>query len=81
MTAEDPSSGEQVTLFNPRIEKWRKHFIWSSDSLLIVGKTAIGRATIMALEMNRQRAVNIRLSDRSVGRHPPILDPVQKPDF
>ena len=81
MTAKDPSSGKQVTLFNPRIEEWRQHFIWSSDGLFIIGNTAIGRATIMALEMNRERAVNIRLSDRSVGRHPPIIDPVQKPDY
>jgi hypothetical protein len=75
--AVDPSSGGEVSLFNPRIEEWQQHFAWSSDGLIIVGMTATGRATILALELNRERVINIRLADQSVGRHPPAHDPIQ----
>lgn len=44
----------------------------------IVGITAVGRATVVALDLNRERVINIRSADRAVGRHPPTHDPVQK---
>lgn len=78
LTALDPDSEEEVALFNPRRDAWSEHFIWSSDGLFIVGLTPTGRATVEALELNRERAVNIRAVDRMVGRHPPPGDPVQK---
>ena len=78
LTALDPDSGEEVPLFNPRRDVWSEHFIWSSDGLFIIGLTATGRATVEALELNRERVINIRAADRMVGRHPPSGDPVQK---
>ena len=78
LTALDPNSGEEVPLFNPRRDVWSEHFIWSSDGLFIIGLTATGRATVEALELNRERVINIRAADRMVGRHPPPGDPVQK---
>lgn len=77
LTALDPDSGEQVPFFNPRQDDWSEHFTWSADGLLIVGLTAVGRATVEALEVNRERAVSIRAADQIVGRHPPPGDPVQ----
>jgi hypothetical protein len=74
----DPDSEEEVALFNPHRDAWDEHFIWSSDGLFIIGLTPTGRATVEALELNRERAVNIRAVDRVVGRHPPPGDPVQK---
>ncbi len=74
----DPISGEEVFLYNPREDDWRKHFVWSDDGLRIVGITAAGRATVLALDLNRERVINIRSADRAVGRHPPANDPVQK---
>lgn len=78
VTALDSVSGEEVSLYNPREDDWRKHFIWSTDGLRIMGITAVGRATVVALDLNRERVINIRSADRAVGRHPPAHDPVQK---
>lgn len=78
VTARDPDSGEEVTLFHPRRHTWKGHFIWSNDRLNIMGLTPIGRATVEALELNRDRAIRIRAADLEVGRHPPIDDPVER---
>lgn len=77
LTALDPDSGVEVPLFNPRQDDWSEHFTWSADGLSIVGLTAVARATVEALELNRERAVSIRAADQIVGRHPPAGDPVQ----
>ena len=76
-TAIDPQSGIEVPLFNPRQNNWSAHFIWSIDGLFIIGLTPTGRATIAALDLNRQRIVNIRAADLQVNRHPPPDDPIQ----
>lgn len=76
-TAIDPQSGAEVPLFNPRQSVWRKHFIWSRDRLSIVGLTPTGRATVVALDLNRVRILNVRAADLAVGRHPPPDDPTQ----
>ena len=78
LQAVDPESAELVSLFHPRQHSWGEHFIWSADGLRIVGLTAIGRATIAALDLNRERAVNIRAADATVNRHPPAIDPRQQ---
>jgi len=74
----DPDSGAEVPLFNPRQDDWCEHFVWSVDGLLIIGLTPMGRATVEALALNRERVINIRAADQIVGRHPPPGDPVQK---
>lgn len=48
----DPRTGKLVPLFNPRIDDWEKHFRWSNNCEQLIGRTAIGRATIVALRMN-----------------------------
>lgn len=78
VTGLDPESGEKVSLFHPRKHIWREHFIWSTDRLYLIGLSPIGRAAIEALELNRERAIQIRAADVEVGRHPPIDDPVQR---
>jgi hypothetical protein len=75
-TAIDPQSGIEVPLFNPRQYSWSEHFIWSVDGLLIIGLTPMGRATVTALALNRERVINIRAADKAVGRHPPAGDPI-----
>ena len=77
LTAIDLESGVEVSLFNPRVHSWRQHFIWSKDTLSIIGLTSIGRATVTALNFNRERIINIRAEDRKIGRHPPPNDPIQ----
>lgn len=74
----DPETGATIALFNPRLQLWAEHFIWSADGLLIIPQTATARATISLLELNRPRILEIRRADVEVGRHPPITDPVQR---
>ncbi|MUG93748.1 HNH endonuclease [Scytonema sp. UIC 10036] len=75
-TAIDSDSGAEVSLFNPRINNWNDHFIWSADKLYIIGLTVIGRVTIAALALNRERVISIRSADKLIGRHPPVDDPI-----
>src|SRR5437899_1000802 len=44
----DPATGKLVLLFNPRRQKWKRHFSW--DGALLRGRTAVGRATVAVLE-------------------------------
>lgn len=68
-TAIDPITSDAVQVFQPRLHEWRDHF--SADaSGEILGLTAIGRGTIVALSMNRVLAVMIRHEERSRGRWP-----------
>ena len=70
--ATDPKTGRQVSLFHPRQQEWSDHFRWSADDpTRLEGITATGRATILALQMNSRRAVQIRRWLMIVGRHPP----------
>ena len=68
-----------MPLFHPRRHIWSEHFIWSNDRLNVMGLTSIGRATVEVLELNRDRAIRIRVADLAVGRHPPIEDTVAQP--
>jgi HNH endonuclease len=77
LTAVDPQSNQETPLFNPRRQVWHEHFVWSTDGLWILGLTAVGRATIATLALNRDRVINIREADKAVGRHPPAEDPIQ----
>jgi hypothetical protein len=68
----DPLTDEVVRLFNPRIQDWSEHFIWSEDGIRIVGKTATGRATVRALSLdNDLDALDVRSYWVQAGWHPP----------
>jgi HNH endonuclease len=73
----EADSGIEVALFNPRRDVWNEHFMWSADRLRIVGVSAIGRVTVVALDLNRERVIAIRQADLDVGRHPPGGDRVE----
>jgi len=70
-SAIDPADDKVVGLFHPRQSTWTEHFQWSNDFLEIIGITSTGRATIVALKLNRQRLVNLRRAVYSIGEHPP----------
>ena len=72
--ARDPQTGQRVPLFNPRLKKWNRHFMWSDDLLLIIGRTRTGRATVEALNMNRFEQVNLRRALRGSREHLPNID-------
>ena len=54
----DPETGAVARLFDPRRQKWVRHFRWNGPYL--EGRTRIGRATITVLEINHQDAVDAR---------------------
>ena len=67
----DPVTGMTVLLFHPRTQRWRDHFVWSSDFTRILGMTPTGRATVEALFLNRDGLVNLRRALYALGEHPP----------
>jgi HNH endonuclease len=67
----DPKTGKEVTLFNPRQQVWSEHFTWSEDFLQVIGITGCGRATVIALTLNRMGLVNLRELLVKAGLHPP----------
>jgi hypothetical protein len=50
LTGIDPATKKLTKLFNPRRHKWTYHFRW--DGPILIGRTAIGRATAAVLGMN-----------------------------
>lgn len=70
VTGPDPESGDVARLFHPRTDEWRDHFAWSNDGALMIGLTAIGRATIARLRMNRPDVVETRRIWAEAGWHP-----------
>ena len=67
----DPVTGRRVPLFNPRSQKWRRHFYWSDDGVRLMGRTSCGRATVETLNLNNEIALVVRQNWVSAGWHPP----------
>lgn len=67
----DPATGLTVVLFNPRHQFWDEHFEWSEDGTQIIGKTDVGRATVVALQLNNHVMLTARRMWVQVGWHPP----------
>ncbi len=71
----DPITGSSVSLFHPRQQHWDIHFTWNEDFTQMLGLTPTGRATIVALHLNRPGLINLRRVLYLVGEHPPTLSP------
>ncbi len=71
IAALDPLTDEIVRLFDPRHQVWQEHFAWTADGSRINGQTPIGRATVVALSLNRPSLVKARQAWVAVGWHPP----------
>lgn len=71
IAALDPETGEIVRLFNPRFQDWSEHFAWNEAGDRITGLTSTGRATILALNVNRPSLVRARQLWVIAGWHPP----------
>lgn len=65
--ATDPQSKKEVSIFHPRRDVWREHFAWKG--VRIEGLTAVGRATVKALNLNRPLILAIREEEILLGRH------------
>jgi hypothetical protein len=66
----DLGTGQDVPLFHPRTDNWGEHFQWV-EGRSVVGLTAVGRATIAALNLNHPRRRRIREAEESFGLFPP----------
>ena len=58
LTAIDPQTGQMVELFRPRKHNWHEHF--SFRGAVVIGTSAIGRATVRLLRMNDENRVDLR---------------------
>lgn len=68
----DRETGQVVPIFNPRVQCWADHFDWTTDGLRILGKTAIGRATVALLHLDDDPdAILVRSYWVEAGWHPP----------
>jgi hypothetical protein len=67
--AEDPQTGEMVSLFNPRTDIWSDHF--SFHKYRAIALSATGRATLAALGLNHSRRINIRKAEELFHLFPP----------
>jgi hypothetical protein len=65
----DPHTGRLVFLFNPRRQKWKRHFQW--DGPILTGRTAVGRTTIVVMEINHPRRIALRQRLVEEGVFPP----------
>ena len=54
----DPITGKLIPLFNPRRQRWRRHFRIADP--VIVGRTRCGRATVAVLAPNLRDRVELR---------------------
>lgn len=74
VTAVDPLTNGTVPLFNPRRDDWLEHFAWQEGGLYIVGRTAIGRATVATLSLNDDYHQSARSVWMLAGIYPPAHD-------
>jgi len=68
ITAPDPLTGERVALFHPLQQRWPEHFRFKSREM--EGLTAIGRATVVPLDLNHLRRQQIRQVEEAFGLYP-----------
>ena len=65
----DPRSGRITRLSHPRKDAWKSHFKWNGP--ILIGRTAVGRATIIVLAINHPDAVAVREALIEEGAFPP----------
>jgi hypothetical protein len=68
----DPATGMLIPLFNPRTQIWAEHFNWVNGGTHISGLTSTGRATVVALRLNNDYAVEARTIWIENNWHPPL---------
>ena len=58
IAGKDPTTRRTTRLFHPRRDQWEDHFQWRGPKL--VGRTAVGRTTIVVLTINHPAYVLVR---------------------
>ena len=64
----DPLTGRVTLLYDPRRQKWSRHF--ALEGAAIVGLTATGRTTVRLLRLNDPRRSEERFRLQAVSRYP-----------
>jgi hypothetical protein len=75
ISARDPVTGDLISLFDPRKQRWDEHFAWNDEGTKMLGLTPVGRATVEALRLNRPGLINLRRILVAVREHPPTKIP------
>ena len=57
----DPRTHQATSLFDPRRQNWDDHFRWGFDYRRLIGRTRVGRATIVALDLNGSVLMRARM--------------------
>ncbi|HZZ77400.1 MAG TPA: HNH endonuclease signature motif containing protein [Gemmataceae bacterium] len=65
----DPKTRRIVRIYHPRRMSWIRHFRW--DGPWLVGRSAVGRATIVTLNINAPLRVRLRNELIASGEFPP----------
>lgn len=65
----DDETGRVVRLFHPRHDRWERHF--RLEGPMLVGRTAVGRVTVLLLQLNRRDRVRLRRTLIAAGCYPP----------
>ena len=58
LTGIDPETGAVTILFHPRQDRGHAHVAWKGPR--IYGKTAVGRTTVVVLELNSEDRLDLR---------------------
>lgn len=69
LTGRDRRTGKIARLFDPRRHTWSRHFRW--DGPVLMGRTAVGRATVATLAINLPHRVELRETLIHEGVFPP----------
>ena len=69
LSSPDPKTRRLTPLFNPRHHKWAKHVRWQGAYL--IGRTAVGRVTVVLLHINDDYRVELREGLIKEGVFPP----------
>jgi len=69
MSSRDPKTRKLTPLFNPRRNKWAKHFRW--QGAVLIGRTPVGRVTVALLRINDPFRVELREGLIAEGVLPP----------
>ena len=64
----DDATGRVVRLFHPRRDRWARHF--RLEGAILVGRTAVGHATVQLLQFNRGDRVRMRRALIAAGCYP-----------
>ncbi|MGH9427017.1 MAG: HNH endonuclease [Terriglobia bacterium] len=70
ISGHDPVSDAVIRIFHPREDRWEDHFQVTPESGELVGRTPIGRATVMRLGLNSATQVAARRQWMRLGLFP-----------